>query len=260
MRVDLNGKVALVTGAARNIGKAIADALAANGARVAYADIDLETAAQAAAASAGGTALRMDVTDQGEVEQGIAQVLGDLGRLDILVNNAGINTFLNRVTIEQFPFEEWERILKVDLDGLFLVSRAASQAMLRQKAGRIINIASVLGIVPARLQCAYVAAKAGVVNLTRAMAIELGPRGILVNCVAPGSVLTEGTKQLFYAPGGQFSDRVKTMLAHIPLGRPGTPDEIAQVVLFLAAPESSYVNGAIIPVDGGWLAGYIREF
>ncbi len=259
MKVDLDGKVALVTGAARNIGKAIADALAANGARVAYADIDLETASQAAAA-AGSTALRMDVSDPAQVEQGIARVLADAGRLDILVNNAGINTFLHRVTIDQFPFEEWERILKVDLDGLFLVSRAASQAMVRQKSGRIINIASVLGLVPARLQCAYVAAKAGVVNLTRAMALELGPRGILVNCVAPGSVLTEGTKQLFYAPGGQFSDRVKAMLAHIPLGRPGTPEEIAQAVLFLAAPESSYVNGAIIPVDGGWLAGYIREF
>jgi NAD(P)-dependent dehydrogenase (short-subunit alcohol dehydrogenase family) len=260
MKVDLDGKVALVTGAARNIGKAIADPLAANGARVVYADIDLETASQAAAASKGATALRMDVSDQAEVEKGIARVLADFGRLDILVNNAGINTFQHRVTIDQFPVEEWERILKVDLDGLFLVSRAASQAMVRQKSGRIINIASVLGIVPARLQCAYVAAKAGVVNLTRAMALELGPQGILVNCVAPGSVLTEGTKQLFYAPGGQFSDRVKAMLAHIPLGRPGTPDEIAQAVLFLAAPESSYVNGAVIPVDGGWLAGYIREF
>jgi NAD(P)-dependent dehydrogenase (short-subunit alcohol dehydrogenase family) len=260
MKVDLDGKVALVTGAARNIGKAIADALAANGARVAYADIDLETASQSAAASKGGLALMMDVSDPAQVEQGIARVIADFGRLDILVNNAGINTFLHRVTIDQFPVEEWERVLKVDLDGLFLVSRAASAAMVRQKAGRIINIASVLGIVPARLQCAYVAAKAGVVNLTRAMAIELGPQGILVNCVAPGSVLTEGTKQLFYAPGGQFCDRVKAMLAHIPLGRPGTPDEIAQAVLFLAAPESSYVNGAVIPVDGGWLAGYIREF
>ena len=260
MKVALDGKVALVTGAARNIGKAIADALAANGACVAYADIDLATAEQAASAAPGARALLMDVTVPAQVEQGVARVLEDFGRLDILVNNAGINTFRHRVTIDQFPFEEWERIMKVDLDGLFLVSQAASRPMIRQKSGRIINISSVLGLVPARLQCAYVAAKAGVVNLTRAMALELGPHGILVNCVAPGSVLTEGTKQLFYGPGGQFSERVQAMLAHIPLGRPGSPEEIAQAVLFLAAPESSYINGAIIPVDGGWLAGYIREF
>ena len=260
MKVDLSGKVALVTGAARNIGKAIADALGANGARVVYADIDLETAEQAASAAEGSKVLLLDVTDPAQVTQGVARVLEDFGRLDILVNNAGINTFHHRVTIDQFPFEEWERILKVDLDGLFLVSQAASRPMIRQKSGRIINISSVLGLVPARLQCAYVAAKAGVVNLTRAMALELGPHGILVNCVAPGSVLTEGTKQLFYGPGGQFSERVQTMLAHIPLGRPGTTEEIAQVVLFLAAPESSYINGAVIPVDGGWMAGYIREF
>ena len=117
-----------------------------------------------------------------------------------------------------------------------------------------------LGLVPARLQCAFVAAKAGVVNLTRAMAIELGSQGVLVNCIAPGSILTEGTKQLFYGDDGKFNDRVQSLLAHIPLGRPGECAEIAHAVLFLAAPESSYINGAVLPVDGGWLAGYIREF
>ena len=101
---------------------------------------------------------------------------------------------------------------------------------------------------------------ASVVNLTRTMAIELGSQGILTNCIAPGSILTDGTKQLFYGEDGQFSDRVKGLLAHIPLGRPGQPEEIAHAVLFLAAPESSYLNGAIIPVDGGWLAGYSRDF
>ena len=132
--------------------------------------------------------------------------------------------------------------------------------MVPRKSGRIINIASVLGLVPARLQCAFVAAKAGVVNLTRAMALELGSQGVLVNCIAPGSILTERTKQLFYGENGQFSDRVQAMLAHVPLGRPGTCEEIASATLFLAAPESSYINGAILPVDGGWLAGYIRDF
>ena len=136
----------------------------------------------------------------------------------------------------------------------------AARIMRRQQAGRIINIASAFGLVAARLQCAYVAAKAGVVNLTKAMALELGPYGILVNGIAPGSILTEGTKQLFYGEGGQFRDAVKKMLDHVPLGRPGTVEEIAVAVLFLADPENSYTNGHILAVDGGWTAGYAREF
>jgi NAD(P)-dependent dehydrogenase (short-subunit alcohol dehydrogenase family) len=132
--------------------------------------------------------------------------------------------------------------------------------MKRQRAGRIINIASVVGLVPLRLQCAFAAAKAGVVNLTKAMAIELGQDGVLTNCVAPGSILTEGTKQLFYGSDGRFADKAQQLLAHVPLGRPGTVEEIAHAVLFLAAPESGYINGAVLTVDGGWTAGYTREF
>ncbi len=260
MKVNLEGKVALVTGAARGIGQAIADALAANGARVVYADIDLATARHAAANSPGALALHMDVTDERQVDAAIAEALQKCGRLDILVNNAGVNTLAHRVNIDQFPTEEWERILRVDLTGLFKVSRAGARPMLDQKSGRIINISSVMGLVPARLQCPFVAAKAGVINLTRAMALELGPQGVLANCIAPGSILTEGTRKLFYGQDGKFSDRVQAMLAHIPLGRPGTCAEVAHAVLFLAAPESSYINGAVLTVDGGWLAGYTREF
>ena len=260
MKVNLEGQVALVTGAGGAIGRAIAKALAANGARVVYTDIDADAARLAAADAPGSTALRMDVTDEDEVARATARTLADWGRLDILVNNAGVNTMAHRVTIDQFPTEEWERILRVDLTGIFLVARAGARAMLARKSGRIINIASVLGIVPARLQSPYVAAKAGVVNLTKAMAIELGSQGILVNCIAPGSILTEGTRKLFYGDDGKMHERVQAHLAHIPLGRPGTCDEIANAALFLAAPESSYINGAVLPVDGGWLAGYIREF
>ncbi len=260
MKVNLEGQTALVTGAARGIGQAIADALAANGARVVYADVDLDTARQSAARSPDALARHMDVTSETEVEALLAEILGRWGRLDILVNNAGVNTLAHRVTIDQFPTEEWERILRVDLTGLFQVSRATAKAMLTRKSGRIINISSVLGLVPARLQCPFVAAKAGVVNLTKAMALELGSQGVLVNCIAPGSILTEGTRKLFYSADGKFSDRVQAMLAHIPLGRPGTCEEIAHAALFLAAPESSYINGAVLTVDGGWLAGYIREF
>lgn len=260
MQVDLNGKVALVTGAARNIGKAIADAMAANGARVVFTDVDACLASEAAAAWPGCIAMAMDVTDTAQVEEVIGRTEHELGRLDILVNNAGVNTMKHRVNIDEFPLEEWERIVRVDMTGLFIVSRAASRLMLQQGEGRIINIASIAGLVPLRLQSPFVAAKAGVINLTKSMALELGPRGILVNAIAPGSILTDGTRELFYGPDGQFSDKAQQMLSHIPLGRPGSPGEIAHAALFLAAPESSYIDGHILTVDGGWTAGYTRDF
>ncbi len=260
MKVDLNGKVALVTGAARNIGKAIADAFAANGAKVVYADVDYEVAKESAAQSPGCVAMKMDVSNETEVNEVIDKIVKDFGTLDILVNNAGVNTAKHRVTIEEFPRHEWDRLISIDLTGLYLVSKAGVKPMLKQGSGKIINITSVLGLVPARLQCAFIAAKAGVVNLTKAMALELGSRGVLVNCIAPGSILTEGTKSLFYGNDGMFSEKVQQMLAHIPLGRPGESEEIAHAALFLAAPESSYINGHILTVDGGWTAGYIREF
>jgi NAD(P)-dependent dehydrogenase (short-subunit alcohol dehydrogenase family) len=260
MNVNLQGKVALVTGAARGIGQAIADLLARNGARVVYADIDAEAVRTAAAQSNDALGLTMDVTNEQQVEEVIADIVRRLGGLDILVNNAGVNTLAHRVTVDQFPTSEWDRILRVDLTGLFFVSRAGLKPMLARKEGRVINIASVLGLVPARLQAPFIAAKGAVVNLTRAMALEVGGQGVLVNCIAPGSIMTDGTRKLFYGPDGKFNDRVQAMLAHIPLGRPGSAAEVANMALFLAAPESSYINGAIFTVDGGWTAGYLREF
>jgi NAD(P)-dependent dehydrogenase (short-subunit alcohol dehydrogenase family) len=260
MKVDLENKVALVTGAARGIGQAIADSFAANGARVVYSDIDFATATETAARSPNGKAMALDVTDAEQIESVIGDIVKEFGRLDILVNNAGVNTLAHRVTIEQFPRKEWDRILNVDLTGVYLVSKAAARVMVAQGSGRIINIASIAGLVPLRLQSSFVAAKAGVVNLTKAMALELGPRGILVNGIAPGSTLTEGTRKLFYGEDGLFRESVQQMLAHIPLGRPAEPEEIAHAALFLAAPESSYINGHILTVDGGWTAGYCREF
>jgi 3-oxoacyl-[acyl-carrier protein] reductase len=254
MNVDLSKKVSLVTGAARGIGEAIADRLAASGSRVIYADRD--DAGAAASKSSGAVALKMDVTDRAQIDAAIRRVTKEFGRLDILVNNAGINTSRHRVTIDEFPRDEWDEILAVDLAGLYEVSQAAAGLMRKQGAGRIINIASIVGLVPLRLQCAYVAAKAGVVNLTKAMALELGAYGILVNAVAPGSILTEGTRQLLYGQDGKFKESVQKMVAHIPLGRPGTTDEIAVAVLFLAAPENTYTHGHVLTVDGGWTAGY----
>lgn len=260
MKCDLTGKVSLVTGAARGIGQAIADRLAANGSRVIYTDLDPGATEAAAARSVGAKGLRMDVTCVQEIETVIGQVIAEFGRLDVLVNNAGVNTLAHRVPIDQFPRAEWDRILSVDLTGVYEVSRVAAGVMRAQRSGRIINIASIAGLVPLRLQCAFVAAKAGVVNLTRAMALELGPHGILVNGIAPGSTLTEGTKQLFYGEGGTFREHVQRMLDHVPLGRPATTDEIAVAALFLADPENSYMNGHILTIDGGWTAGYTRDF
>tara|TARA_B100000809_G_scaffold262544_1_gene313759 strand:+ start:100 stop:897 length:798 start_codon:yes stop_codon:yes gene_type:complete len=265
MKVDLADKVALVTGAARGIGKSIANTLSENGADVIFADIDFEQAAETtleANRTYGGNnkPLQMDVRDSDQVELSIETILADFGHLDILVNNAGVNTLAHRVNIDKFPLEEWNRILEVDLTGLFIVSQFASRPMIEQKHGRIINISSVAGIMPLRLQCAFVAAKAGVVNLTKAMAIELAPSGVIVNGIAPGSVLTEGTKELFYGNDAKFQKSMKNMLSHVPLGRPAETEEIAHAALFLAAPETSYITGHVLVVDGGWTAGYIRDF
>jgi len=260
MKVNLEGKIALVTGAAQGIGQAIASSYCENGATVVFADIDLETAKRSAVAVKNGHAIRMDVGSPEEVEKAISDTVNQFGRLDILVNNAGINTLRDRVKIDEFPLAEWDRILRVDLTGLFMVSRLVAKQMIGQKSGRIINIASVTGIVPLRLQSPYVAAKAGVINLTKSMALELGPHGILVNGIAPGSTVTAATRELFYGEDGEFKENAQTLIAHIPLGRPGTAEEIAHAALFLAAPESSYIHGHILTVDGGWTAGYTREF
>jgi NAD(P)-dependent dehydrogenase (short-subunit alcohol dehydrogenase family) len=260
MRADLTGKVSLVTGSARGIGLAIADSLARNGSRVVYTDVDGDGAQQAASKVDGALGLHLDVTDASEIAAVVERVVRECGGLDILVNNAGVNSLVHRVTLDEYPRSEWDRILAVDLTAVYEMSKAVVPVMRAEGAGRIINIASIAGLVPLRLQSAYVAAKAGVVNLTRSMALELGPHGILVNGIAPGSTLTEGTRKLFYGDDGTFREHVQRMLDHVPLGRPGTPDEIAVAALFLADPENTYMNGHIIVVDGGWTAGYTRDF
>lgn len=264
MKVALDGQVALVTGGAQGIGRAIVDALLDNGARVAIVDIDREAGKKTAAAigEAGGTCLFVegDVSDATQMEAAAEQVAVRFGTIQILVNNAGINTRRERVPIHQYALEDWHRILETDLTGVFTTSRAVIPYLLRNGDGRIVNISSIAGLVPLRLQSAYVAAKAGVANLTRSMALELGPQGILVNAVAPGSTLTRGTEALFYGPDGEYSENAASLISHIPLGRPGTPAEIAAAVLFLVSPDASYVNGTILTVDGGWTAGYTRDW
>jgi NAD(P)-dependent dehydrogenase (short-subunit alcohol dehydrogenase family) len=255
MDVDLQGRVAFVTGAAGAIGGATARRLAACGAAVVVADVDGEGAERVAAELPRAIGVAVDIRDEAAVEAAVATTLGVFGRLDILVNNAGVNTFKDRVDIDAFPVEEWHRVVSIDLDGLFLVSRAAAGPMVAQGGGRIVNVASVVGVTALRLQSAFVAAKAGVIHLTRAMALELGPKGIVVNSIAPGSVMTEGTRQLFYGEDGSFRGQTAEFMRHIPLGRPATVEEIAEGILFLAAPENSFMTGHLLMVDGGWTAG-----
>ena len=258
LKVDLTGQVAFVTGAAGAIGQAIAQRLSENNAFVMVADINFEEAERVAEKLTGATAVYVDIRDQLSIDQAIAATVSLHGRLDILVNNAGVNSLVHRVGIDSFPVDEWERITSIDLDGLFLVSRRALQPMLAGgRGGRIVNIASVLGLAAMRLQSPFTAAKAGIVHLTRSMALELAPQGIIANCIAPGSIMTALTRQLFYGDDGKFASRTEDFMRHIPLGRPGTPEEIAEATLFLASPACRYITGQVLAVDGGWTAGYM---
>jgi 3-oxoacyl-[acyl-carrier protein] reductase len=246
----LSGRVALVTGASRGIGRAIAVALGRRGAKVIINYASREDAAREAAAeveAAGGTAAvsGFDVAQSEQVNEAIKQIGKDHGGLDILVNNAGvaINGLLLR-----FKDEQWQRSLGVNLSGAFHCTRAAASLLLRAKEhGRVINITSVVGEMGNGGQAAYAASKAGLIGLTRALARELASRGVTVNAVAPGFIETDMTAE--HLPEAA---RAK-LLTEIPLGRIGKVDEIADTVAFLAGPEASYITGQVLRVNGGML-------
>ena len=262
MQVDLKSKIAFVTGAGAGIGRAIALGMARNGADVVVNDINqtgAKTAEDIRQMGRESLFLRADVSNRAEVERMVAEAEQKFHRIDILVNNAGVGTAAeHRRPIHEFDEVEWHRILNVDLNSLFYCCRAVSPGMVARRAGTIINIASVMGLVPIRLQIPYAAAKAAVINFSRSAALELAPFGIRVNAIAPGSTLTQGTQALFYNP--EKKELAESLLSHIPLGRPATPDEIASAALFLASPDASYITGAVITVDGGWTAGFARDW
>jgi 2-dehydro-3-deoxy-L-rhamnonate dehydrogenase (NAD+) len=236
-------KTALVTGAARGIGLAIASRLARDGARVALLDLD-RAAAEAAAREVGGGAMAItaDVTRSTEVDAAVHRVVASWGRLDILVNNAGITG--RSLPTWELSDEDWAGVIDVDLSAVFYGCRAAVRVMLGQGAGRIINIASIAGKEGNATLVPYSSAKAGVIGLTKALAKEVATRGILVNAVAPAVIGTELLKQM-------EPSTVDLLISKIPMGRVGTPQEVAALVAWLASDECSFSTGAVYDLSGG---------
>ena len=244
--LSLEGKVAVVTGSARGIGRAIAEVLAQRGANVAITDRNAEmavTTAQEMTTKYGRKipAFSVDVSDSASVKTMIDQVLAEFGRIDILVNNAG-TTRDNLIMRMDEP--DWDLVLNINLKGVFNCSKAVVRPMMKQRYGRIVNISSVSGLAGQAGQANYSASKAGVIGLTKALARELGSRQITVNAVAPGFIPTELTKDL-------PAELKEASLAGIPAGRWGTPEEIAYAVAFLASDQAAYITGHVLSVDGG---------
>ena len=241
----LENKIALVTGAARGIGQAIALQLASDGADLALCDVKVEwledTAAKVKALGRRAETYAMNVADGVAVGAAVAKVVADFGRIDVLVNNAGIT---RDTLIIRMSEEDWDAVLDINLKGAFLVTKAVVKYMMKQRSGAIVNIASVVGIMGNAGQANYTASKAGLIALTKTTAKELGSRNVRVNAVAPGFIRTAMTEKL--------SEQAKeAMLRLVPLGRPGEPEDVAKAVAFLAGDNAAYVNGQTLAVCGG---------
>ena len=242
---QLEGKIALVTGAARGIGQATALRLAAAGADVALCDLKAEwlaeTAAGVRAAGRRAESYAVDVSDAAGVKSAVEAVAADFGRIDILVNNAGIT---RDGLLLRMSEEDWNAVLDVNLKGTYLFTRAVARLMVKQRGGAIVNIASIIGLIGNAGQCNYAASKAGVIALTKSVAKELAGRGVRANAVAPGFIRTSMTDKL-------SEETQQRMLEAIPLKRFGSPEDVADVVVFLAGDAAAYVTGQVVNVCGG---------
>lgn len=246
-KMNLKDQVAIVTGAGRGIGRAIALQLAGQGARVVCWDVDRkmaeETAALMSEKGSEGLAETVDVAAPEAVQSAADAVVRAFARIDILINNAGITR--DNLIIRMTP-EQWDQVLAVNLKGAFNCTRAVARTMMKQRRGRIVNVASVVGIRGNAGQANYCASKAGLIGLTKSVARELAARGITVNAVAPGAIATEMTREL--------SDKTKdAFLQAIPLAHFGEPEDVARVIAFLVSEDAGYITGQVINVDGGML-------
>ncbi|MFZ6017195.1 MAG: 3-oxoacyl-[acyl-carrier-protein] reductase [Nitrospirota bacterium] len=243
--MDFNGQVSIITGGARGIGKAIAEGFARKGVNLAIADVNIdaakETAAELAQYGVKTIALKLDVSNSSEVKKAFEEVLNEFGRIDILINNAGIT---RDGLILRMKEEDWDAVIDINLKGVFLCSREAVKTMSKQRYGRIVNITSVAAFIGNPGQANYSASKAGIVGLTKTIAKEYASRGITVNAVAPGFIKTAMTDAL--------SENIKQeMMNMIPTGRFGAVEDVANAVLFLSSPDSGYITGQVIHVNGG---------
>lgn len=242
MRIDLTGKHALVTGGTRGIGRAIADALAAAGARVAVVGRDKARAESAATEiGQGAVGFACDMSDAAQVVALIEDVEVMFGGIDILVNNAGLTRDNIMLRLKD---EDWDAVIDTNLRGAFVAMRAATRGMMKRRSGRIINIASIVGLVGNKGQTNYAASKAGLIGLTKSVAKEFASRGILANAIAPGFIDTDMTAAL-------SADARAALTGQIPLARLGSPQDVAGAVLFLSSDLAAYITGQVIVVDGG---------
>lgn len=246
--MNLSGKIALVTGGSRGIGKAIALKLASLGANIIINYTKSDTKAKeviklAEEMGVKAIAIKADVSNKADVENLISKILDEFGRIDILVNNAGITRDNLLMRMKE---EEWDDVININLKGTFNVTKAAIRTMMKQKSGSIINVASVIGITGNQGQCNYAASKAGIIGFTKSIAKEVAKKKVRVNAIAPGFIKTDMTNKL--------PDKVKEeYLSKIPLNRLGEPEDIANAVAFLASDLSSYITGQVLIIDGGLL-------